>query len=369
VSRPLDGIRIVELAGLGPVPHAGMQLADLGADVVLVVRRDSAGAGQVGNGHLLRGRTIVTADLKDESSRAEVLDLVRHADVLLEGFRPGVAERLGLGPDECLDINQRLVYARVTGWGQTGPLSAAGGHDINYIALTGALHAIGVPDQPVPPLSLLGNYGGGSMFVVAGVLAALLQRERTGRGDVLDIATVDGVCALLQPILELRAGGEWSDRRGENMLDGGRPYYRTYACSDGGHMAVGAMEPQFYANLLSGLGLEQANLPAQEDPGGWAVIEDAIASAFAQHPRSHWEVAFAKLDACVTPVLTFNEAAQHPHIRARGSLSDGPHGVRAEAAPRFASVVDTTAARSQQATARHVAGTWAREDSTIRKEG
>ncbi|MFF0384273.1 CaiB/BaiF CoA transferase family protein [Streptomyces sp. NPDC004286] len=346
MSGPLEGVRVLELAGLGPAPHAGMQLADMGADVVRVVRPEAAAHERAGNAHVQRGRTVVAADLKDERARPGLAGLVRRADVLIEGFRPGVAERLGLGPRECHALNPGLVYARVTGWGQDGPLSGRGGHDINYIALTGALHAIGTADEPVPPLSLVGNYGGGSMFVVTGVLAALLRRTRTGRGDVVDVSTVDGTCALLQPILELRGRQEWSDRRQDNLLDGGRPYYRTYACADGRHMAVGAIEPKFYANLVAGLGLAAADLPAQDDPEGRPALEKAFADAFARYPREHWEEVFRDLDACVTPVLSFAEAAAHPHIEARRTLVDGPEGLVATGAPRFASTSGTGAPTS-----------------------
>ncbi|MGD1220691.1 CaiB/BaiF CoA transferase family protein [Streptomyces krungchingensis] len=361
MSGPLEGIRVLELAGMGPGPHAGMQLADMGADVVRVVRPTAAVHEREGNAYVQRGRTIVVADLKDERARGGLTDLVRHADVLIEGFRPGVAERLGLGPQECRAMNPRLVYARVTGWGQDGPLSGRGGHDINYIALTGALHAIGTADEPVPPLSLVGNYGGGAMFVVTGVLAALLQRSRTGQGDVVDISTVDGTCTLLQPILELRGQGLWSDRRQDNLLDGGRPYYRTYACSDGRHMAVGAIEPQFYANLVAGLGLDGVDLPAQDDPDGRPVVEKAFADAFGRHPRGHWEQVFRDLDACVTPVLSFDEAVTHPHIEARGTLVDGPEGLVAAGAPRFSSAAGTIAPTppvSRTATLAEAVETW-----------
>ncbi len=336
MTGPLSGILVIELEGLGPVPHAGMQLADLGAEVVRVVRPGEH-ASLMGSAHLLRGRRVVAADLKDHVQLSGVLGMIRTADVLLEGFRPGVAERLGLGPEECFAQNPRLVYARVTGWGQSGPLSATGGHDINFIAATGALHAIGTPDTPVPPLSLLGNYGGAATYTVIGVLSALLQREHTGRGELIDVATIDAVSSLMQAILELRAHGEWSDRRGENLLDGGRPYYAVYSCSDGRHVAVGAMEPHLYANLLTGLGLRDAGLPDQEDPDGWPLVRAAFARTFAAHPRAHWERVFAELDACVTPVLTITEAADHPQLRARQSLVDGPNGITAAPAPRFAS--------------------------------
>lgn len=357
-AGPLAGIRVVELAGLGPVPHACMQLADLGAEVVQVVRPTPGASGSPGNDFVQRGRTVLAVDLKDRDQREELLTLISRADVLIEGFRPGVAERLGLGPQQCQEVNPRLVYARLTGYGQDGPLALRGGHDVNYVALTGALHAIGTPEQPVLPLSLVGNYGGGSMLAVAGVLAALVQRQRTGLGEVIDIATIDGTTVLLQPILELRSAGQWSDDRGVNLLDGGRPYYRTYECSDGGHLAVGAMEPQFYANLLAGLRLDPAQLPEQDDPDGWPVVAEAIGAAIASAPRAHWEQVFAGLDACVTPVLTFAEAAAHPQIRARRTMMQTPDGPTAAPAPRFASRPEASTAASRVARIEDVVAAW-----------
>ncbi len=356
---PLEGIKVVELANIGPAPYAGMVLADMGAEVVSVVRPDTPPAERYGNAHVLRGRTTVVADLKEKAARDAVIALSRHADVLIEGFRPGVAERLGVGPADCRAVNERLVYARMTGWGQTGPLAQSSGHDINYISITGALHAIGPRELPLPPLSLVGNYGGGSMFLIAGVLAALLRRERTGLGDVLDIATVDGTCSLLQPILQFHGQGEWSDTRADNLLDGGAPFYRTYECSDGKHMAVGAIEPQFFAALLAGLGLDEVTLPGQYEKQEWDVLAAAIAGAFKRHPRAHWTAIFQQADACVSPVLSFGEAAGHPHITERGSLRAGPSGVVAAPAPRFADAGQASgAARSATATLAAVLANW-----------
>lgn len=337
MTGPLEGITVVELAGLGPVPHAGMMLVDLGAEVTRVVRPAELAQGSAEDPHVLRGRRTIAADLKDPDSRAALLELISTSDALLEGFRPGVAERLGIGPQECLAINPGLIYVRVTGWGQDGPAAMTGGHDINYIAVTGALHAVGPAEQPVPPLSLFGNYGGGSMFAVTGLLAALLRRQRTGLGDVVDVSTMEGTLALLEPILDLHGRGEWSDRRADNMLDGGRPYYRTYRCVDGGFMAVGALEPHFYTRLLAGLGLSDHALPDQDDRDGWPQLTDAIATAFGGQPRAHWIEVFATLDACVTPVLTFDEAAEHPQIRAREALRRTDAGLVAHPAPRFGS--------------------------------
>lgn len=337
MSEPLAGVRVVELAGIGPGPLACMILADLGAEVVRIVRPGSP-PGQRVTQHTLRGRLSIEADLKDPDDVAAVGDLVSRADVLVEGFRPGVLERLGLGPEVLGVRNPGLVFARMTGWGQDGPLARTAGHDINYISLTGALHAIGASEQPMPPLNLVGDYGGGSMFLVAGVLAALLERERTGRGSVVDAAVVDGTSVLLQPLLELRDVDGWNDTRSNNLLDGAAPFYRTYACSDGRFVAVGSIEPQFYALLVDGLGMSIEDLPDRDDPANWPALSDRFAARFAEHSREHWSGAFDGTDACVTPVLTFAEAAEHPHVMARRALVSGAvaGSVVATRAPRFA---------------------------------
>jgi len=333
VDQPLTGVRVIEMAGIGPGPHAAMMLADLGAEVL---RIDRPGAPGTGNEFSLRGRTIESRNLKDPADVEAVLAHVESADVLLEGLRPGVMERLGLGPEVALERNPRLVYARMTGWGQSGPWASMAGHDINYISVTGALHAIGKADQPVPPLNLLGDFGGGSMMLVQGILAALVQRGTTGRGQVVDAAMVDGVSVLSQLILELRAGGVWSDDREANLLDGGAPYYRTYRTADGGFMAVGAIEPQFYAELLRGLDLDPAELPGQNDRDAWPRLHALFEERFASQPRAHWEKVFDGTDACVSPVLTFEEAAEHPHMKARQALVRTSSGaVTAGTAPRF----------------------------------
>jgi len=339
MARPLDGIRVVEMAGIGPGPHAAMILADLGADVVRVDRASSGGDEPLAARHTGRGRRVVRADLKDAVQRDRVLELVDAADVLVEGFRPGVMERLGLGPDVCVARNAALVYARMTGWGQSGPLAACAGHDINYISLTGVLHAVGPGERPLPPLNLAGDYGGGSMFLVTGILAALVERGRSGLGQVVDAAMVDGASVLAQPILELRAQGLWNDTRGENILDGAAPYYRTYSTSDGKHMAVGAIEPQFWGELLTLLGLSPVDLPDRDDPAQWQAVAEVIARVFARRTRAEWCEVFDGTDACVTPVLSFAEAPGHAHMSARGSLRRDGEGasdeVLAAAAPRF----------------------------------
>ena len=334
-AGPLSGVRVVELAGIGPGPHAAMVLADLGADVVRVERPGPVGgAGE--RDVTLRGRRWVRADLKSADDRARVLALVEKADVLVEGFRPGVAERLGIGPDECLSRNPRLVYGRMTGWGQQGPRAARAGHDLNYLSLTGALAAMGRPGSPPPPpLNLVADYGGGSMLLLVGVLAALVERERSGLGQVVDAAMVDGVSLLAQLVWSMRAIGAWPGPRGGNLLDGGAPFYDCYACADGRYIAVAALEPPFYAALLQGLGLSEADLPAQYDPTGWPVLREAFATTIAQRTRDEWAEAFDGTDACVTPVLTWDEAAAEGHLVERGTLIDVDGVAQAAPAPRF----------------------------------
>ncbi|MEV4320347.1 CaiB/BaiF CoA-transferase family protein [Actinocrispum sp. NPDC049592] len=329
---PLTGLRVVELGGIGPAPHAAMVLADLGAEVVRVER-----PGTVPQGDLLqRGKRLVEADLKTTAGREVVLGLIDKADVLVEGYRPGVAERLGVGPQDCHARNPRLVYGRMTGWGQHGPLADRAGHDINYIALTGVLGAVGRRgERPVVPLNLAGDFGGGSMFLVCGVLAALWERERSGEGQVVDAAMVDGVSVLAQMTWSMLGQGVWRDERGVNLLDGGAPYYDTYVCADGRYVAVGALEPRFYAALLEGLGLTSAGLPDRTLPGAWPVLRDAFTAAFLEHPREHWEKVFTVLDACVTPVLSFEEAAVHPHLTSRGTITRIGGVAQPAPAPRF----------------------------------
>jgi alpha-methylacyl-CoA racemase len=334
---PLVGLRVVELAGIGPGPHAAMLLADLGADVVRVER--PAGGLQFvpsDKDQLLRGRRSIRLDLKDSTDRQTLLALVQRADVLIEGLRPGVAERLGVGPADCQTRNPRLVYARMTGWGQDGPLAERAGHDINYIAVSGVLHAIGsAGGKPVPPLNLVGDFGGGSTFLVMGVLAALWERERSGTGQVVDAAMVDGVSALAQMFWSFRACGLWSDARGTNLLDSGAPFYDTYACSDGRYVAVGALEPQFYAALLDGLGLADAGLPDRSDPATWPVLRQRFAEVFASRSRDEWVAMFDGTDACVAPVLSFAEVPDHPHIAARRTIVTLGGVPQAAPAPRF----------------------------------
>lgn len=329
----LSGVRVVELAGLAPGPFGCMMLADLGADVVRV---DRPGGPLLPPGLLDRGRRTVELDLKTEAGVADLLRLAARADVLVEGYRPGVAERLGFGPSVCEQINPRLVYARMTGWGQQGPLAERAGHDIDYIAVAGALEPLGRPgERPHAPLNLLGDFAGGGMLLTVGVLAALLERERSGRGQVVDAAMVDGSALLMTFLHGMTAGGAWPNGRGENLLDGGAPFYDTYRTSDGGHMAVGALEPPFFQALLDGLGLSSQDLPAQYDESGWPAMRTLIAERFSSRTRDEWTAVFTGLDACVAPVLSPGEAPAHPHNRARRTFVEVDGVTQPAPAPRF----------------------------------
>ena len=345
MTGPLNGLRVVELAGIGPGPHACMHLADLGAEVVRVERRTHTEAPgiTISADTTLRGRNIVEADLKNTADRDRILELIEHADVLVEGFRPGVTERLGLGPGDCQAVNPRLIYGRMTGWGQSGPFADRAGHDINYISLTGILDNIGrAGDRPVPPLNLVGDFGGGSMFLVVGILAALFARESSGRGQVVDAAMVDGASVLAQMMWSLRGNRTWATGRGENLLDGSHPFYDTYECADGKHVAVGAIEPQFYAQLLDGLQLDATRLPGQWNRQGWAQLRAEFEIAFKSRTRDEWARVFATTDACVTPVLTYDEALQHPHMAARDTFATVAGVDQPAPAPRFSGTPTTT---------------------------
>jgi alpha-methylacyl-CoA racemase len=353
MSGPLKGLRVVELAGIGPGPHAAMILGDLGADVVRIDRppKSGSGAGRAIKDQTLRNRRVVSADLKSDQGRDLVLKLVAKADVLIEGYRPGVTERLGLGPERCAAVNDRLIYARMTGWGQTGPRSQQAGHDINYISLNGILHAIGrVNERPVPPVNLVGDFGGGSMFLLVGILAALWERQASGKGQVIDAAMVDGSSVLIQMMWQMRASGTWSDVRGTNLLDGGAPYYDTYECADGRYVAVGAIEPQFYAAMLAGLGLNAGDLPAQNDTARWPELRAVFTEKFASHDRDHWAKVFADSDACVTPVLAFGEVQTEPHLSARNTFYDVDGDLQPLPAPRFSRTAPDTPRPAASAT-------------------
>jgi alpha-methylacyl-CoA racemase len=336
-SGPLTGIRVVELAGLGPGPYACMMLAEMGADVIRVDRPGGGGHHIPTDAEMLhRSRPNVAVDLKSPDGREVLLRLVEQADVLVEGLRPGVTERLGLGPDDCLARNPRLVYGRMTGWGQDGPLARTAGHDINYLGLTGALHAIGPADRPVPPLNIGADFGGGAMFLVVGVLAALLERGTSGRGQVIDAAMVDGASSLITMTYGWLASGRWEDRREANTLDGGAPFYTTYRCADDRHVAVGAIEPQFYAALLRGLGLTADDLPGgQHEKEHWPAQRAILGQRIATRTRDEWTAVFEGTDACLTPVLAMGEAAAHPHMAARGTFFEWNGSPHPGPAPRF----------------------------------
>ncbi|GAA4952722.1 CaiB/BaiF CoA-transferase family protein [Streptomonospora halophila] len=334
---PLHGIRVVEFAGIGPGPMAAMLLADLGASVIRLDRPAAAEAAERGDRpHMSAGRPVMGVDLKSEEGAAAARGLVASADVLLEGFRPGVMERRGLGPDTCLALNPRLIYARMTGWGQDGPLSQVAGHDMNYISLNGALHSIGRRGgAPVPPVNLLGDFGGGTMFVVTGILSALVERQASGRGQVVDAAMVDGSALLMSMVYEDRERGAWSDERGTNYLDTGAPWYDVYECADGRHVSVGCIEPQFYAAFLEGLGLSRAELPDQWDRENWPKLRERFAAELRTRTRDEWAEVFGGSEACVQPVLSMAEAPDHPHVSARGSVVRKDGRLYPGPAPRF----------------------------------
>jgi alpha-methylacyl-CoA racemase len=335
VAGPLEGLKILELAGLGASPYACMLLADLGADVLRLERGDPD-AGDATTWDLLnRSRDSVALDLKNPAGRDLILDLAGDADALVEGFRPGVTERLGLGPEDCWARNPRLIYARMTGFGQSGPLAQRAGHDINYLAVSGALWPIGrAGERPVPPLNLVGDFGGGALFLVVGVLAALNSVRLSGEGQVVDAAMVDGSASLLAMTHAFLNVGYWKEERGVNILDTGAPFYEVYETSDHRFVAVGAIESKFYSALLVGLGLSSDELPAQLDRSRWAEVKLRFAAIFATRSRDEWEEVFGDLDACVTPVLSPREAAQHPYNTSRDVFSlDGP--VQPLPAPRF----------------------------------
>lgn len=339
MSGPLAGVRVLEMEAPGPVPWAGMMLANMGAAVTRIERPTPADMGVPRDPRFeltRHGKQALAADLKTEAGRAIVLDQVAQADILLEGLRPGVMERLGLGPDACRARNAALVYGRVTGWGQAGPLAHTVGHDINYLAASGVLHAIG-PEAgpPAVPLNLIGDFGAGGMLLVAGVLAALLQARASGQGQVVDAAMVDGALSMLAPILGRWQAGQWRDRRASNLLDGGAHFYTTYATADNKAVAVGAIEPRFYAALLHGLGLDARSLPGQHDQASWPRMRTMLAEIFARHPRDHWADVFQGTEACVSPVLSLAELPRHPHFMARSSFRQVDGVLHPAPSPRF----------------------------------
>ncbi len=336
---PLAGITIIEIAGIGPGPFCGMMLADMGADLIRVDRVQAVSGGdpaQPPADLLNRGRRSVGVDLKSPEGVEVVLDLVAGADALFEGFRPGVAERLGIGPDECLARNPRLVYGRMTGWGQDGPYASAAGHDINYIALAGALDPIGRRGEaPVPPLNLVGDFGGGGMLLAFGVLAGLLEARSSGRGQVVDAAMVDGAAALMTMTHSFRAMGIWDDERGTNMLDTGAHFYDVYETADGKYVSIGSIEPQFYAELLRLTGLEDEELPWQHDRAQWPAMKERLAAVFRTRTRDEWCALMEGTDVCFAPVLPIPEAVEHPHNVARGTFVEVAGITQPGPAPRF----------------------------------
>jgi alpha-methylacyl-CoA racemase len=333
MTAVLSGLRVLEFAALGPVPWAAMVLADLGASVVRIERPGSA-AERDTLGAVRRGRLQVELDLKSAGGRQAARELITKADVLLEGLRPGVMERLGLGPEDALACNPQLVYGRMTGWGQEGPMAQQAGHDINYIALSGALHPIGTREKPVPPLNLVGDFGGGGAFLLIGLLAALWQVKASGRGQVVDAAMVDGSAALMAMIHSRFLLGQWKDERASNPLDGGVPWYDTYATADNKFIAVGALEPQFYEELLQRLGLAGV-VPDRREPANWPEIRRRFAEVFASRSRDDWARHFAGSDACVSPVLSLTEAPLHPHLASRETFTTWQGGHVPGAAPVF----------------------------------
>ncbi|HYW92793.1 MAG TPA: CaiB/BaiF CoA-transferase family protein [Gammaproteobacteria bacterium] len=332
---PLQGLRIVELAGIGPGPFCAMMLADMGAEVVRVDRKSAAGSGSA-NDVMNRGRRSIALDLKKPEGIGACLKLIDQADALLEGFRPGVMERLGLGPEVCLERNPRLVYGRMTGWGQHGPLAHAAGHDINYISLSGALHAIGLPDKPVPPLNLVGDFGGGAMMLAFGLACGLVEAQRSGKGQVVDAAMTDGSAMLMAIFYGMKASGFWSNERGRNMLDGGAHFYDTYQCKDGRWISIGSIEPKFYALLREKCGLDDdPAFDVQMEPRQWPELKARLAEVIASKTRDEWCELMEGSDVCFAPVLDLDEAPRHPHNRARRAFVELDGVTQPAPAPRF----------------------------------
>ncbi|MGI4901704.1 MAG: CaiB/BaiF CoA transferase family protein [Janthinobacterium lividum] len=341
---PLAGLKIVEMAGLAPGPFCAMMLADMGAEVIRIDRPGSGNDGKRPEANLLnRSRRSIAVDMKSPDGLATVRRLIAQSDGLIEGFRPGVMERLGLGPDTCLELNPKLVYGRMTGWGQDGPLAQGAGHDVNYIALTGALHSIGSKGQPPAiPLNLVGDFGGGGLYLAFGMVCALFETQRSGKGQVVDAAMVDGAASLMAYMLAGRAAGTWSDVRGENILDGAAPFYAVYETSDGEYISVASAEPKFYAELLRLTGLDKENLPSRDDRANWPALRERFKTVFASKTRAAWCELMEGSDACFAPVLSIPEAIAHPHNQARKTFIDIEGIVQPAPAPRFSRTVPHT---------------------------
>tara|TARA_R110002073_G_scaffold2932_7_gene18958 strand:- start:1260 stop:2399 length:1140 start_codon:yes stop_codon:yes gene_type:complete len=331
---PLAGTKIIELAGIGPGPFCGMLLSDLGAEVIRV---DRAGAGNNRPKDVLtRGRQSIAVDLKSPEGKAVVLKLCESADAIFEGFRPGVTERLGLGPEDCMAVNPKLVYGRMTGWGQDGPMAQAAGHDINYIALSGALSAIGRQgEKPVPPLNLVGDFGGGGMVLALGLVSAMLEAQKSGKGQVVDTSMVDGAAILMSMFYSMSAVGAWNPERGTNLLDGGAHFYDTYETSDGGYISIGSIEPQFYALLIEKAGLDAGEFSAQMSRDRWPEYKDKLTAVFKSKTRDEWCVLMEGTDVCFAPVLSMTEAAEHPHNIERGTFTEVDGLLQPSPAPKF----------------------------------
>ena len=375
---PLTGIRIIEIAGIGPGPFTAMMLADMGAELIRVSRVGGGGMSLGADPRLdfsNRGKRSIALNLKDSRATGIVLRLLEGADGLLEGYRPGVMEKLGLGPGDCLARNPRLVYGRMTGWGQEGPLSHAAGHDINYIALTGALHAIGERGgQPVVPLNLIGDFGGGGMLLAFGMVCALLEAARSGEGQVVDAAMVDGASTLMSSLYGAFQSGFWQNARGSNLLDGGAHFYGVYETADGKHVSIGSIEPQFYALLLQTLGIDAADLPQQFDARNWGALRERFAAIFRTKTRDEWCTLMEGTDICFAPVLGLDEVADHPHMAARGTFYRDQGAWQPAPAPRFSRSHPARPARAVAANADTDAvlgalGIDASEREALRREG
>lgn len=367
---PLAGIRVVELAGIGPAPFCCMLLADLGAEVVRIDRIGEDGTGDPRLNPLNRNRRSVAMDLKHPEAVATLLRLVASADVLVEGFRPGVAERLGLGPEDCRRINPGLVYGRMSGWGQDGPLAHMAGHDINFLSLSGLLNAIGSADgPPVPPLNIIGDFAGGGLYLAFGILAALLERKASGQGQVVDAAMIDGVASLMTSLAGFVARGDWQDGRGRNLLDGGAPWYAVYETADGKYLSIASIEPKFYREMVGCLGLDIAALPDRADRANWDTLRDIFAAAIRTRTRADWSEVFAAHDICATPILDYAEAQSHPHLAAREVFTTF-EGVRQPSpAPRFSRTAATLRRpppRPGEHT-REILAEWGLEEAEIRR--
>lgn len=335
MSGPLSSVKVIEMVGLGPCPLAGQLLADMGAEVIVVDRKSGSDISTEVN---RRGKSSIALNLKDPIGTQTALNLISSADILIEGFRPGVMERLGLGPDDCLSANSKLIYGRMTGWGQTGPLSHSAGHDLNYLAITGALHAMGKEGEPpVPPLNLVADYGGGSMFLIMGVLSALIERGVSGKGQIVDAAMVDGVPAMMGMIHSMLVQGSWINQRQNNFVDGGAPYYRCYECQDGKFLSVGCIEPQFFAEFLKLAKLDVSLGKQQNDKSVWPTMHQLFEKTLASKSRDEWAAVFEGTDACVAPVLDFHEATEYPHNVARKAFITQNGVSQTSPAPRFSS--------------------------------